>query len=215
MMRASRILRWSVVTVLSLAASACVNLNKSYPEKRSFVLDVPAEQRAAAQDARTVLKINKLRVAPLSAGRAMVYRTGDVQYENDFYNEWFAAPGVLVTQQLQDWLARSGRYQLVLTGTSQVEPGQILEGTITEFHGDFRQREAPRAVLALDLHLLDGQREGRLLFHRLYHQEVPLQDRSPVALAQGLSQGLRAILGDLEQDLSALAVTPTASPAFR
>jgi hypothetical protein len=85
-----------------------------------------------------VLKINKLRVSPLFAGRAMVYRVADLQYESDFYDEWFVAPGTLVTQQVHQWLSRSAGFETVVVGTNHVEPTHLLEGTVTEFYGDFR-----------------------------------------------------------------------------
>ena len=73
--------------LLSLAmptAFGCLNLDKSYPEKRSFVLDVGAPPQGSPSPGAIVLKINKFRVSPLFAGRAMVYRIADLQYENRF-----------------------------------------------------------------------------------------------------------------------------------
>jgi cholesterol transport system auxiliary component len=182
--------------------AGCFDLKKSYPEKRSFVLDVGAPQQETPSKGDMVLRIHKLRVSPLFAGRAMVYRVADLQYESDFYDEWFLAPATLVTQQVHHWLSRSTGFQLVISGTNHVEPTHLLEGTVTEFYGDFR--DAPRAVFGLELLLLDALHERQPFFRRTYHQDMPLSDRSPDALARGLTEALRVILTDVAKDLAAV-----------
>ena len=204
----SKIASGACLVVIMTCAAGCLDLKKSYPEKRSFVLDVGAPQEQSPAKGVVVLKINKLRVSPLFAGRAMVYRVADLQYETDFYDEWFIAPGALVTQQMQQWLSQSGGFQMVVGGTNHVEPTHLLEGIITEFYGDFRA--APRAVLGLELHLLDAVHERQPFFRRTYHQDVPLGDRSSDALARGLTEALRAILIDVGKDIA--AVEPDRAP---
>ena len=194
------------LAVFMMCPTGCLDLKKSYPEKRSFVLDVGAPPQETPANGAIVLKINKLRVSPLFAGRAMVYRVADLQYESDFYDEWFVAPGTLVTQQVHQWLSRSAGFETVVVGTNHVEPTHLLEGTVTEFYGDFRA--APRAVLGLELHLLDALHE-RQFFRRTYHQDVPLSDQSSEALARGLTEALRAVLVDVVKDITAVELVRT------
>jgi len=194
------------LAVFMMCPTGCLDLKKSYPEKRSFVLDVGAPPQETPANGAIVLKINKLRVSPLFAGRAMVYRVADLQYESDFYDEWFVAPGTLVTQQVHQWLSRSAGFETVVVGTNHVEPTHLLEGTVTEFYGDFRA--APRAVLGLELHLLDAIHE-RQFFRRTYHQDVPLSDQSSEALARGLTEALRAVLVDVAKDIAAVELVRT------
>ena len=195
------------LAVIMTAPAGCLDLKKSYPEKRSFVLDVGTPPQETPANGTIVLKINKLRVSPLFAGRAMVYRVAELQYESDFYKEWFVAPGTLVTEQVHRWLSNSAGFQLVVVGTNHIEPTHILEGTVTEFYGDFRA--APRAVLGLELHLLDAIHERQSFFRRTYHQDVPLSDRSSDALARGLTEALRAVLVDVAKDIAAVELVRT------
>ncbi len=166
---------WKLVCLASmlLATTACLNLNKSYPGKRSFVLDVSSESREPAPEATVVLKISKFRVSPLFVGRAMVYRIGELQYENDFYDEWFVSPGALLTQQFHDWLSRTGRFRFVLLGTNHIEPTHILQGSVAEFYGDYRVADLPKAIFGIELLLLDGLHEGQAIFRRTYHRGSP------------------------------------------
>lgn len=206
MMARSRTAAGTCLAVIMMCPTGCLDLKKSYPEKRSFVLDVGAPPQETPANGAIVLKINKLRVSPLFAGRAMVYRVADLQYESDFYDEWFVAPGTLVTQQVHQWLSRSAGFETVVVGTNHVEPTHLLEGTVTEFYGDFRA--APRAVLGLELHLLDAIHE-RQFFRRTYHQDVPLSDQSSDALARGLTEALRAVLVDVAKDIAAVELVRT------
>ena len=205
-MARSRTAAGTCLAIIMMCPTGCLDLKKSYPEKRSFVLDVGAPPQETPANGAIVLKINKLRVSPLFAGRAMVYRVADLQYESDFYDEWFVAPGTLVTQQVHQWLSRSAGFEMVVVGTNHVEPTHLLEGTVTEFYGDFRA--APRAVLGLELHLLDALHE-RQFFRRTYHQDVPLSDQSSDALARGLTEALRAVLVDVAKDIAAVELVRT------
>lgn len=206
-MARSRTAAGTCLAVIMMCPTGCLDLKKSYPEKRSFVLDVGAPPQETPANGAIVLKINKLRVSPLFAGRAMVYRVADLQYESDFYDEWFVAPGTLVTQQVHQWLSRLAGFETVVVGTNHIEPTHLLEGTVTEFYGDFRA--APRAVLGLELHLLDLMHERQSFFRRTYHQDVPLSDQSSDALARGLTEALRAVLVDVAKDIAAVELVRT------
>lgn len=205
--------RLACLATLLLAMAAC--FNKSYQEKRSFVLDVSAENREAASEFPIVLKIRKFRVSPLFVGRAMVYRIGELQYEHDFYDEWFVSPGLLLTRQFHDWLSKSGRFRFVLVGTNHIEPTHLLEGDVAEFYGDYRLAQSPKAILGIELLLLDGLNEWQVIFRQTYHKEVPLADRSPDALAEGLSQAVRLVLIDLEREIAEVAGRPAPASSSR
>jgi cholesterol transport system auxiliary component len=197
------------LSLVITTASGCVDLKKSYPEKRSFVLDVGVPPQHTPSNSSIVLRINKFRISPLFAGRAMVYRVADLQYETDFYDEWFVAPATLVTQQVQQWLSRSSGFQMVMLGTNHVEPTHLVEGTVTEFYGDFRA--APLAVFGLELYVLDALRDRPPFLRRTYRQEVRLKDRSSEALAIGLSEALTTILAEVARDLAAVRQAPQGS----
>ena len=201
--------------LIALTAAGCLNLNKSYPEKRLFVLDVGTPQQETPSNSAIVLKINKFLVSPLFTGRAMVYRVADLQYESDFYDEWFIAPGALVTQQFHEWLSRTGRFRFVLLGTNHIEPTHRLQGSVAEFYGDYRLAESPKAIFGIELLFFDGLHEGQAIFRRTYHEEVPLADRSPDALAAGLTQAVRLVLIDLERELEIVAVRFPATSSSR
>ena len=119
----------------------------------------------------------------------------------NYYDNWFVSPGAMLGQQFYAWLSRTGQFQYVLLGSNHVEPTYVLEGGVTAFHGDYREGRQPTAVLGLDLHVIDGQKEVSVVWQRRYRQEVPLSDRSPDELARGLNEALRLVLVDVEKEL--------------
>jgi len=195
--------------IVPLMLGGCVNLNKSYPEKRSFALDVGSDHQPTPTAGSAVLRVSRFRVSPLFAGRAMVYRVGELQYDNDFYNEWLVSPSVLLTQQVQGWLSKSNRFRFVLTGMNHVEPTHVLDATVTEFYGDYRSGGSPQAVLGVEIMLIDDRKDETVLFRRSYRQEVPLTGRAPDALAAGLSQAARQVLIDFDRDLDGVSLEPS------
>ena len=181
---------------------ACVNLTKSYPEKHYYVLEVARQGNAFASDSMMTLRIRKFRAAPSFEGKEFVYRTGDGQYEADFYNEWFVSPNGMLTHQVQSWLTRSGRFHNVTDGSGPSKTSQILEATVTALYGDYRVHP-PRAVLGLDFFLVgEAPDSAEIMWHREYREEVPLTKESPDALVIGWTAALREVLVSLENDLS-------------
>jgi hypothetical protein len=103
----------------------------------------------------------------------------------------------------------------VLLGTNHIEPTHVLQGNVAEFYGDYRLADSPKAIFGIELLLLDGLNEGQAMFRRTYHEEVPLTDRSPDALAGGLTQAVRLVLVDLERELAKVAVKPAPTSPSR
>ena len=198
--------RASIARILPLAgllAAGCLGLSKPYPEKRHFALEAPprAEARAAAR--RGVLRVNPFRVAPLFEGREIVVRTGNAEYESDFYNVWFVPPGPMLASAFEEWLRGAGVFEHVLSAGAVVDAGAVLGGLVTALHGDYGG-ETARAVLGVDIHVVSGEDSPRILLHRAYRREVDIPVESAEALALGLNDALRLVLADLEADLRKL-----------
>jgi cholesterol transport system auxiliary component len=188
--------------LLLLGLAGCIQLAKNFPEKQSYALEVtrPGGPSVAAPDA--ILRVRRFAAAPQFEGRGLVYRTGEWQYESDFYHEWFIAPSALVTHQVQRWLTSSGLFRHVLDPASALEETQSLEGTIAELYGDYRDATAPKAVLVIRVRLSsETAGASRIVFDQDYRQAVTVPDESPGALVRAWNEELQAILTELEADL--------------
>ena len=192
-----------VPAVLCLLAAGCLGLSREYPEKHEFVLEAPAHGEAKGIPAQGVLRVNIFRVGPIYEQNELVRRTGDVEYEADFYNEWFVPPGAMLTSAFGDWLRGAGVFAHVITAATGADATVALGGLVTALYGDYRT-EQPKAVLGVEVGLVSEDAAPRILLQRSYRKEVEIPNQSAEALVRGLNEALRLILVDLEADLRKL-----------
>jgi uncharacterized lipoprotein YmbA len=188
--------------LLILISSGCVNLERSYPEKRYFVIDVGDSAQPSNADGNQTLLISTLRISPRYADKSFVYRTSDAGYESDFYNQFLTSPDTMISEEVRKGLAASPAFKYVVGPATQLQPNYVLEGSVNALYGDFRNLNQPAAVLEIEffLHNEDTANSG-IVMQKRYTKTVPLSGRSPEALIKGWSQALESILTDLNTDL--------------
>jgi cholesterol transport system auxiliary component len=201
--------------LLALAlCTACVGIERSYPDRRYFVLDAGANTKPSDSPANETLQISSIRVSPRYADRSFVYRTSDGGYESDFYNQFLIAPAFLITEEVRKGLMGSQVFKYVISASSPLQPSYVLEGTVNALYGDFRNADSPRAVLEMEF-FLTSEIPGKpgILMQKRYAQSIPLGGRSPEALVKGWNQALGEILVSLALDLK--TVTENVHPPTR
>jgi cholesterol transport system auxiliary component len=198
---------WIGLLFSSLSASflftACVSIEKSYPDKRYFVLEIALDQSHQNPGAIGTLQIAPARVSARYATKNFVYRRSDARFESDFYNEFLVSPGVLVAEELRQGLSQSGIFKLVVGSGNALAPTHTLEIVVNTLYGDFRDLRAPKSVMDVEFFLSQEGSPGGIVFHKRYHKAIPLEDRTPEALVQGWNRALEAISGSLVSDLKA------------
>jgi cholesterol transport system auxiliary component len=189
------------VFFLLLPLAGCFKLQRPYPEREFFTLESNRMGTRAPSPAFGPLQVDKFRVPSPFGGKAFFYRTGELSYEEDFYNRFVAPPGELLAANVTRWLDGSGLFAAVYGGPSPAEPALFLSSEVTALYGDYRKRPA-LGVLEITFTLAGGG--GKVLLHRTYRQEVSLEEGSSAGLAAGWSKGLGKILTVLEGDLREL-----------
>jgi hypothetical protein len=207
--------RAASLLALALAATACLNLEKSYPEKRFYVLEAerPGEAATAPPGAPTA-EIRRLRISPRFADKGFVHRHGDGSFETDFYHEFLASPDLVLTEEARDWIARSGVFSVVVESASHLEAELVLEGSVGAIYVDHGGEAAPRAVLEMQWFLLRDGKDGiAVLLARDYRAAVAITGDdatdgagSATAAVRGWNEALARILGTLEEDLRTAVV---------
>jgi cholesterol transport system auxiliary component len=190
------------VLLLFLFCSGCVNLERTYPEKRYFVIDISDSAQPLDAAGNQTLLVAGLRISPRYADKSFVYRTSDAGYESDFYNQFLTPPDTMISAEVRQGLAASPAFKYVVGPASQLQPNFVLEGSVNALYGDFRNLNGPSAVLEIEfyLHNEDSTNPGIVLQKR-YAKTVALTGRSPEALVKGWSQALGSIVADLSADL--------------
>jgi cholesterol transport system auxiliary component len=199
----------ALAALLLLLPLGC--LSRSAPEKRQHVLEaerpLPDVESAPSSDAgprRGVCAIDRIRVSPLFERKGFVYRTGDTTYESDFYNEFFAPPGVQIRQETGRWLGRSDVFEAVTDAHNTGRVDWLLEGRVNEIYVDVRDQ--PRSVLEIEFVLIDARSPSLdERFRKVYRREREAERRSgefALALNASLGEILTELEGDLEASLS-------------
>jgi cholesterol transport system auxiliary component len=199
---------WLKLCCTSLLVGAlsfgCVSLDRSYPEKHSFVLEISRDGQSLQDPASGIVEVADMRISPRYEGQSFIYRVSEGGYESDFYNQFLIAPAVLVTEEVRRGLAQSGISQYVINSSSQIQPTYRLDGTVNAIYGDFRNASTTKAVLDMEFFLTKpGQGATQVLIAKRYSKSVPLTDRTPEALVKGWNEALEEILRSLVADLKA------------
>ena len=189
--------------------SACMNLERPYPERRYYLLRMEREGERREPTAGAVLRVSHFNVSPAFQTRELAYMRDENRGETDFYNQFYLSPDSMITTEARNWLSDSGLFENVVPSNSLVEAGYILEGSIVALFGDYRKKTEPIAHLELQVLLLrDDPRGVKVLLQKDYNDLVPLSEASPEALVEGLRTALRTILESLEEDIASVDLTP-------
>ena len=193
---------WHGAFILLALASGCVGIEKSYPDKRYFVLEVNRNVNRSNPPGNGVLQIANIRVSPRYEDKGFIYRTSGSSYESDFYNQFLVSPAALLGEELRKGLAQSQIFRHVINASSQLEPTHVLEGVVDALYGDFREPGAPKAVLEMEFFLRkESASKADIVAAKRYARSVALNGRSPEALVKGWNEALDAILSALVADL--------------
>ena len=154
------------------------------------------------------LKVRRFRVSDTFSGNQLIYRTGAMTYDPDFYNKFLALPGSMITDQAIRWLSDSGIFAHVVDTGSEIEDDLLLEGNIQGIYGDYSDPDHALAVIEIRIHVMDTTGvENSVVFHKSYKAEATLDSNGPDRingtdeLVRGLNLCLENILTELEGDL--------------
>jgi ABC-type uncharacterized transport system auxiliary subunit len=188
---------------LLLAASGCVGALKSdYPERRFYTLAAERPGAAATPAKDGVLRVRRFTASKLSEGNELVTRSGEAEYETDFYNAFFAPPAAQLTEQAQRWMGASGLFSAVVGTGSTLPETHVLEGNLISLYTDGRENRG-EAVLALQVMLVRVSSDpSTVVFVKTYKVGERATPAVPETSVKGWNAGLQRILAELEADLA-------------
>ena len=191
---------------LAFAMAGC-SLTRPAPVKNTFLLDPPLPGAVAAQKPAT-LRIGSFNVSAPYRDRAFTYRTGDVKYESDFYNEFFVAPGPMIGQATSKALANAKLFtRVVPAGTAPEDGDFLLEGFVSDLYADAREKPAA-GVVGVSFYLTRTTYPSAVVWSRDYRERVALATSTPEALANAWNEALGRVLAALVRDLASAAELP-------
>ena len=211
-MRAKSIATLSIAIIFGIMMTGCKNSAAVISQKNQYVLDAVRQPVDSQEKHSGVLKIRRFNVSSRFESYELVYRTGELTYESDFYNKFFAPPGALVTEETRKWLRQSGVFDTVLDMLSTADYDYVLEGDVQALYADYSVKNRYSAVVEIRFVLVDaaGARET-IAFDKIYRDTQELATNEASDLVKGLSKCLSQILALLESDLRKLPARETTS----
>jgi len=190
------------LTMAAFAFSGCRS-STTY-DKTQYVLDPSRTDAPVTTPSEAVLEVRRFMIDSAFSGKNLIYRTGEVEYETDFYHEFLVSPAAMIREATRNWLAQSNRFTRVVDAGGYVEPTYALEANITALYGDVRDKDAPKAVMELRAFVLkvEGSRDPVVLHAQVYSATREASTADPDGLAAGFNACLQTILSDLEKDLA-------------
>lgn len=183
----------------------CGGINKSYPERTYYLFEVSEPSNPLTPVQGTTVEVKRFSISPGNEGKEFVYRTTEIQYLSDFYNQFFRPPSVILTEAVTQWLDQAQVFEDVLNPISQALPIYFIEGNVVELYGDYRNQSAAKAVMKIQFYLLKTSDLGdqpNIVFGKTYESEQPIGSATPPNLMNGWNLALEDILDEFLKDLS-------------
>jgi len=193
----------SVLAILATVPALCGCLSKPPLHKQTFTFSAPPAASGSAGAGDRVLGIRHLRIAPPFDGRSLVYRTGEFSYVRDPYAEFLDPPEEEMRAPVRGWLSGAGGFSDVVDAGSALKPNTVVEISVTQLYGDFRQSEHPCAVVTMRLVFFEARNgvPARPILQQDYSRRMPVTAPSAAALMEGWNQAFGVIFAEAASDL--------------
>jgi ABC-type uncharacterized transport system auxiliary subunit len=199
----------SVFALLAgLAVVWCTGCGKQAFDRQRYALIVQRPDMPSPVRTQTMLEVRPFSIDAAFATRSLTYRRTENRFETEFYHEYLAGLGAMITDQTRRWLEDSGIFSAVFTSGSLLRPTCTLEGNIAAAYLDTSKQGSSVARLEIAFYLLQKDTSNpSLIFGKRYTAEQPVDSSKIEAYMNAQHQCLTRILTDLENDLANLAKT--------
>jgi len=188
-------------------------LSRSALNKQTFAFSVSTIAATNSLTTNRMLGIRNLQIAAPFEGRSFVYRTGEFSYVRDPYAEFMESPAEELIAPVCGWLRGDGDFSAVVEAGSALKPDTLVEVSVSQIFGDFRQSERPAAILTMRFVFFDATNDipGKAIFQQEYSRNIPLSTPTAAKLMDGWERALSEILAQVSSDFRYLETNaPTA-----
>jgi cholesterol transport system auxiliary component len=179
-------------------------LSRPALNKQTFAFGIPAIAATNVVSSNRVLGIRNLQIAAPFEGRSLVYRTGEFSYVCDPYAEFLESPAEEMMAPMRGCFRGNGDFSIVAESGCALKPDTLVEISVSQLFGDFRQPERPAAILTMRFVFFDATNgvPGKAIFQQEYSRSIPLNAPTAAALLEGWNQALAEIMAEVSSDLA-------------
>jgi len=202
-----KLMNTSLLMITIITIVGCGIERHPLDDVRYFLLDARRPEASTEAKSGSCLHIRPCRIASQFASRSLVYRTGTVMYEQDYYNLFLTNPDGQVTDILRAWFRLSGLSNCISTNDTQPKK-YTIEPRIDVLCTDFTDKENPAAVVQLHVLVTTPGENGtsvETVLEKTYIAKTPLPSKPAAAqVVEGLSRSLSQTVQQLEDSLRAI-----------
>jgi len=194
---------WISSLLVALALAGC--RQPLAENKTQYILEPSRTAEPAMTSEDRILEVRRFTIDSAFAGKNLVYRIGELEYETDFYHEFLISPAAMMREATRNWLIQSQRFLRVVDPGAYTEPALALEANITALYGDMRDKTVPKAVMEVRVFLLNvqGVQDPEIVYGKTYSTAQELKQPGADGLITAFNGCLETILAELERDLTA------------
>jgi cholesterol transport system auxiliary component len=197
----------ALAILLTVLINSCSLGGKPSYIVNQYTLEYPSPILKESTSINELVKVEQFNVAQTYNTSAMIYKEGPNLRNVDPYNRWRTKPGEIATEHLIRDLRNSGLFRAVISYDDSKETRYLLEGQVDEFL-EVSEKDGRKAVLSLNVTFLDLKKRDtaeKVIFQRDYKVVEPYVEKTPAALAQGMSRAMekvsRQIILDLQNEV--------------
>lgn len=216
-MKTSQILSRLAASIFVAFLLACVCgltgcLSRPAMNKQTFAFSMSTIAATNILASNRVLGIRNLQIATPFEGRSFVYRTGEFSYVRDPYAEFLESPDEELIASVRGRLRGNGDFSAVVEAGSALKPDTLVEVSVNQLFGDFRQLNHPAAILTMRFLFFNATNgvPGRLIFQQEYSRSIPLSIPAADMLMDGWERALSEIMTQVSSDFRHLEASASA-----
>jgi uncharacterized lipoprotein YmbA len=198
-MKRSQTLGLAALLAGVLAMAGCAR--NAVWKRQTFAFATPPPPVASGSRTNLVA-LGSVTISPLFKGQSFTYRTAEDTYEQDPYAEFLAPPDRMLAEAIRAWLRNTGALGIVVEPESGLTPSLIVEVSISELDGDFRNPAKPEGAMAIHFTIYKENEDGpgALITDKVCAFQTPLASHSPAALMAAWDADLRQIMDQIDSE---------------
>jgi uncharacterized lipoprotein YmbA len=191
--------------ILLITVAGCSIPQQPAPSKSQFLLNIETKAQNPLPTLPCCLHLRTVSVQSPFSGTALIYRTGALTYQKDYYNQFLTAPDQQLNDLLPLWLRSTG-VVLCAGGMDSGDKRLILEPHLEALYADFQTPPASAALVRMRFVLTQVDRSCRcstIVLDKTLESSVPLPPKpSAEAVVKAMSNAIADILTQFETTMT-------------
>ena len=180
------------------AAALCGCASGPGWQRRTFAFASPADPPTTKTETN-IVALSRVSISPLFQSRSFTYRTAENSYEQDPYAGFLISPERALAEPIRASMRAGGAFGRVVEPGSGLVPTLVVEASVNELYGDFRQAWKP--VGTMEIHFIvyevkEGN-PGRIVLDKVCAHETPLARKTADALMAAWNADLLGIMEEI------------------